>query len=264
MSDNVLATLTEQDELRQQIDDSRAALTEKLEMLEEKVADTVQMATASVTEATASVVETVHNATVSVSETVESVNAAVQGTVENVRHTVSDTVESVKGTFDLPQHVRKHPWAMLAGAVALGYVGGRYLLPTGVAKSPSGRPLGMNLQTAGPEAATYSVPESFASNKARSENGSVNHATSNGTTAHTSWFGQLADTFGPEIAKLEELAIGASLGLVRDLVSDAVPPALREQIVEVVDGFTEKLGGKCLPVPVVSPIGDDDAKSHEV
>ena len=48
MSENVLDIPTEQQLIRMQIDESRAALVDKIEMLEEKVAETVQSATESV------------------------------------------------------------------------------------------------------------------------------------------------------------------------------------------------------------------------
>ena len=259
MTDNVLTAPTEQDELRLQIEQSRVALTEKLEMLEEKVADTVQSATASVVEATASVVETVHNATASVSETVDSVNAAVQGTVENVRHTVSDTVESVRGTFDLHQQVRKHPWEMLAGAVALGYLGGRWLAPTAAPRLPVVRRSGSRLPIGRPPVAEAAGDIESEPGSGRSEEMFMDGPANSGAVTPLPWISFLTDTFGPEITKLKGLAIGTSLGMVRDLITDSAPPALRDQIVEVVNGFTEKLGGTCMPVPVVSA-----AKTGEV
>ncbi len=253
MIENVVDVPTEQAELRLQIDESRAALTEKLELLEEKVADTVQSATASVAEATATVVETVHNATASVSETVDSVNAAVQGTVESVRHTVADTVESVRGTFDFSHHVQNNPWAMLAGAVALGYVGGRFLSPDAksqtIQRLKSGRDFAQRDVAI---AAAYVPTTDSGTSIPQFDKPSNQESASDGAVVKSPWFHYLNDTFGSEIAKLQSLAIGVSLGLIRDAITDAAPPALRDQIVEVVDGFTEKLGGECLPVAVVA------------
>jgi hypothetical protein len=256
MSTDMLTPMSEQDEIRLQIDESRAALAEKLEMLEEKVAETVQNASSSVAEATASVVDTVNNATASVSETVANVNAAVQGTVENVRSSVSNTVESVRDTFDLPEQVRKYPWAMLAGAVVAGYAGGRYFQPE---PKPAYQPSGVDkfLSSSSSQPTTTDSIQNLRSEDSatpeystgtRGAGTSGNHITKLYDQPKTNY---LMDTFGSEIAKLRGLAIGVSLGLVRDMVSDSAPPAFKEQISEVFDGFTDKLGGERIRGPIL-------------
>jgi ElaB/YqjD/DUF883 family membrane-anchored ribosome-binding protein len=95
--------------IREQMLETRTALTEKLESLEEQV-------TAKVKDTTDSVVETV-----------ETVKDAVENTVHNVSDTVEKTVETVKDTFDMSRHFEEHPWVMLGGAVLVGYIGGRVL-----------------------------------------------------------------------------------------------------------------------------------------
>jgi ElaB/YqjD/DUF883 family membrane-anchored ribosome-binding protein len=92
--------------IRQQMAETRADLTEKLETLEGELADTVQ------------------NATGKVTETTESVRETVAETAETVRGSVHDTLASIKSTFDINRQVDQHPWLMFAGAVAAGYVGG--------------------------------------------------------------------------------------------------------------------------------------------
>jgi ElaB/YqjD/DUF883 family membrane-anchored ribosome-binding protein len=87
--------------IKQQMEETRSSLAEKLEALEEKVASTVQ----STTEA--------------VSGTVENVKEAVEDTID----TVSESVEHVKEAFDLGRQVQEHPWLMMGGAVVAGYVG---------------------------------------------------------------------------------------------------------------------------------------------
>src|SRR4051794_29513643 len=98
--------------IRQQMDETRTALTDKLELLEQQVVGTVQ------------------DATSAVAETVGTVKQAVQDTVQSVKETVHETVESVKETFDLKNQVERRPWMMVAGATALGFLGG-YLLGGG-------------------------------------------------------------------------------------------------------------------------------------
>ncbi len=60
-------------------------------------------------------------------DTVQGATTAVAETVENVKDAVHDTVETVKDTFNLHLQVKRHPWAMVAGAIALGWLAG-YLL----------------------------------------------------------------------------------------------------------------------------------------
>jgi ElaB/YqjD/DUF883 family membrane-anchored ribosome-binding protein len=81
--------------IQQQMEQTRASLSAKLEDLERKV------------------VETVHGAT-----------EAVHETVETVKETVHESVETVKETFDLRLQVERHPWAMVGAAAGLGFVSG--------------------------------------------------------------------------------------------------------------------------------------------
>jgi ElaB/YqjD/DUF883 family membrane-anchored ribosome-binding protein len=87
----------EPDVIRQQIEETRSALTDKLETLEAEVKGTVQSA---------------------------------RDTVDNVKETVHNAKESVKRTFDIPYQVDRHPFAMLglsfvSGVVAGALVGGQ-------------------------------------------------------------------------------------------------------------------------------------------
>ena len=91
--------------IRQQMDEIRSQLSDKLESLEHQVSDTVQSTGTAV------------NATVS----------AVQDTVETVTEAVRDAVHSVSNAFDIRRQVDRHPWLVLGGSVALGYLAFRFL-----------------------------------------------------------------------------------------------------------------------------------------
>jgi F0F1-type ATP synthase assembly protein I len=97
---------SETEVIRQQMEGTRTALSEKLEKLEAQVTEKVQSATESV----AGTVQTVTD------------------TVDKVSDTVGDTVEAVKNTFDLNYHAERHPWMLIGGAVVLGFVGSSLLL----------------------------------------------------------------------------------------------------------------------------------------
>jgi len=95
--------------IEQDMHETRQALTDKVAALEQQV------------------VGTIHEATTAVQDTVQSVKSAVEETVTNVKDTVSGSVASVKSTFDVPEHVRTHPWAGIGVAALAGAVTG-YLL----------------------------------------------------------------------------------------------------------------------------------------
>jgi len=80
------------------MEETRASLSDKLELLEQQVMDTV------------------HGA-----------KTAVHDTVADVKEAVHDTVDEVKETFDITHQMQKHPWAMLGGSVVLGFLGAKLL-----------------------------------------------------------------------------------------------------------------------------------------
>ena len=106
-----------EDEIREQMEDTRTSLTDKLETLEKQVANSVSDATTNVTDTVEAVKE-------SVQETVSSVKDSVQETISAVKESMHQGVTAVKDFFDIPSHVDHHPWAMMGGSVALGYVVG--------------------------------------------------------------------------------------------------------------------------------------------
>ncbi len=92
------------DEIRSEIDDTRSALTEKLEALESSVVGTVQSARDNVEE-----------------------------TIASVKESVQDTVSSVKETFDVPLQMQRRPWMFVGGSFAAGIVVGLMSRRTAVA-----------------------------------------------------------------------------------------------------------------------------------
>jgi len=130
------------EQLQNQMEQTKASLTEKLETLEGQVSETVQSTTAAV------------------SDTVE----AVKDTVASVKESVEGTVQSVAETFDLRLQVERHPWLMLGGAVALGCVAGAWSRsldrPVRHAAPPTPEPVSGNSKNAEP-AQTASASTSF-------------------------------------------------------------------------------------------------------
>ena len=96
--------------IRQQMEETKSQLSEKLVSLETQVTDTVQSTGTAV------------NATVE----------AVQVTVETVTGAVQDAVQSVSNAFDIRRQIEKHPLMAIGGAVVLGYLAVDFL--TGATK----------------------------------------------------------------------------------------------------------------------------------
>jgi hypothetical protein len=94
-------------EMRQGIDETRSAMADKLESLENRVIGTVQSA---------------------------------QETVQDSIQSAKDTVASVKRTFDINHQVQERPWTIVGGCFLAGLAAG-YLIHSGPprsAKSPHG------------------------------------------------------------------------------------------------------------------------------
>lgn len=208
--------------IRQQMDDTRTALTDKVELLEQRVVNTVQSASAAV------------------SETVESVQDIVHETVQTVKNSVQDTVDSVKDTFDLELQVDRRPWTTLAGATALGVLGG-YLLGGG--KARQAKATGTSSITARIEKAR-AVARNGARENHHSDTSHATKSTDGAVTQGPRVSDHLGDMFQAEISQLRGLAIGTLFGIVRDIVMKAVPEPIERQVADVINGITVKLGGQ--------------------
>jgi ElaB/YqjD/DUF883 family membrane-anchored ribosome-binding protein len=212
--------------IRHQMEDTRTALTEKLETLETQVVDTVQGATAAVTETVATIKDTVE-------ETVGAVKDTVQDTVAAVKDTVQGGVDTVKDWMDVRAHVDHHPWLMVGGATALGFCLGSML----------GKQSSMT-------AAMSQAAEPARGEAPRSPSARLHHHTNGGhkrrqeaSSTISSWLSDLA----PEINKLKGLALGTLLGAAREMIVQAVPQHMGEQLKEIVDNVTTKIGGEPIP-----------------
>src|SRR5262249_60517748 len=122
----------------------------------------------------------------------------------------------------------EHPWLMRAGAVGVGFVGGRLLLSaTSSTRTP--RP------TFAPATPTFGSGAGFAARE-------TTPAASVGP--RRSWWSFITDHYSEELNQLKGLAIATVGGVVRDALVSSVPPTLADRVREVVDGLTSKMGGK--------------------
>ena len=90
---------------RQDIEEIRASMTEKLELLEERVRDTLEETKTAVGDIVESVKGTVDETVDAVKETVDIAKSSVENIVENVKGTMDDTATMVKQSFDLQYQV---------------------------------------------------------------------------------------------------------------------------------------------------------------
>jgi len=117
------------EETRQDIEDKRASMSEKLELLEERVRDTLEETRSTVEGIVENVKETVDETVGAVKETVAGARSTVDNLVENVKGTMDETATLVKKSFDLNYQVEQHPWIMLGGSVLVGYLLGSWMSP---------------------------------------------------------------------------------------------------------------------------------------
>jgi ElaB/YqjD/DUF883 family membrane-anchored ribosome-binding protein len=205
--------------IRSQIEETRSSLTEKLETLENEVKETVVEAKAAVTE-----------------------------TVEAVKETVENTVEAVKDTFDLRRQVCQHPWAMLGGSMLCGFLVGSFLpRPRSSGGSMTWGRAERTSDRMGPTAGVETVRDMVRP----TESGSRPEPAPR--PSEPSLLSDLTDTFQSEIDELKGVAIGAALGLLRDVAVRSLPPTLAPRIREVIDRVTTKLGGEPVQGTILPP-----------
>jgi len=188
--------------IRDQMTETRTALTDKIDKLQEQVLGTVEGTTRTVT------------------QTVEAVQEAVQDTVGTVKDSVQETVDTVKNAFDLSEQMNKHPWLMLGGAVAVGYLGGRMLLG--------------HDYTALPPPSDGSAPR-----RPPSRTEAATAAVSSAATTTAGWLEELA---APLLKQAEQMALGVLAGVADDLVHSSAPEGMRGQLHEMVEKFASSVG----------------------
>lgn len=227
--------------IRDQMQETRTALTEKLEALESQVSSTVQ------------------NATSAVTDTVQAVKESVSDTVGSVKDTVEETVETVKDSvrdvFDLPGHVDRHPWVAMLGSVAAGYVAGRLLHGASGGVSETFR-------QAPPRYNAFKEPRPEPA-KGGTGIGNGAHREEREPSSEPGMLSGLADAFSGELDTLKDLGISAVAALVRDMVTQSVHGELGDRLRQWMNDVTEKMGAKPLTEPLLSREDQNDPAPAE-
>lgn len=221
--------------IRQEMSDTRTALTEKLEALEQKVSGTVTALT-----------ETVTTVKENVAETVSAVKDGVGETIHTVQESVGDAVQSVRDALDLTAQTERNPWMMFGGAVAVGVVAGMLLPAPRRSSGPSWVESARDtlFGSSIPHGSTASGPELSRGMASASAHVPHREERREPAPAGGSWLGSLGEMFGPEIDKVKGLALGMAMGAARDLILQSVPPQVGPQVGELVNNLTRKLGGE--------------------
>jgi ElaB/YqjD/DUF883 family membrane-anchored ribosome-binding protein len=101
-------------DIRQDIEGTRAAMTEKIEMVEERMQETMEGAR--------STVDSAMHGFKQIQETVEKAKSTADSIIESVKSTVDETIERAKYTSDLVAQVNQNPWIMFGTAALVGYI----------------------------------------------------------------------------------------------------------------------------------------------
>jgi hypothetical protein len=187
-----------------------------------------------------------------VGNTVESVKHAVEETVNQVKASVQDGVHAVGEALSIAHHVEKHPWPMMAGAVAVGFAGGYMLFARSENQraedkfrrlaSSQGRP---PEQQYGAFDSGGSRPQSMPLQNMPAPTRRASQSTM-GDMRQSSHSNAFMEWLRPASQQVQSLAIGATLAIVRDMISQAVPKPLEAQVHELADGLTSALGGQVI------------------
>src|SRR5262245_3154132 len=211
-----MAAEPEPEVIREDIEETRSALAEKLETLESQVRSTVE----------------------GVRETVEGAKEAVEETIENVSSTVQQT-------FDVNYQMQRRPWALMFGSVATGFLVG-YLVSRPRRYGSWEQPSYTGYGYGGTSSGATTRGERAASELRASQPDSTGYE-----PQRPSMVSKLYHQFEPELNQVKELAIGFVAGLARDMLKEAIP-ALGEQVQRVMDSATRKMGGEPVQGPVTA------------
>jgi iron-sulfur cluster repair protein YtfE (RIC family) len=102
-----------EDNLRQDIEDTRASMTEKIEMIENRVHETM--------DGTKSTIDNVMDNVKRVQGTVEHTKVTIDNVLETIKESMNEAIERAKYTADLIDQVHKNPWIMFGCAILTGY-----------------------------------------------------------------------------------------------------------------------------------------------
>lgn len=223
-----------EDDVKEQLEQTQASLTDKLERLQDKVIGTVEDATGAVSDTVEAIKETVQNTTSAVSETVGAVKDSVKDTVDTVKETVAQTVQggvdAAKDFLNVPRHVQRHPWAMVGGSFAAGFVLGRVFHP-----SDSGSSQQVTSET---ESTIMGQQKEHRPHNGKHREKPSHHASAGG------FLSTLFEQITPELKQLRGVALSMAAGLIRDSLVQSLPKQSQPEFTDIFDRIVGKLRGE--------------------
>jgi hypothetical protein len=175
--------------------------------------------------------------------TVHTAKAAIGGTAASVKHAAAATgnaikskVASARQTLSLTRQAQRHPWAIVGGAVAAGYLLHRLLTSrTRTEDSPLGR--APSLAKSPEPVDDVQLPGSML---AEASKPAESPAESNGSPNKSAG---LSSLFGPHLKPMQDMAVGVLMSVCRDAVTKPLAAEWREPLADAIDKITRQLGG---------------------
>jgi ElaB/YqjD/DUF883 family membrane-anchored ribosome-binding protein len=255
------------EETRQDIEDKRASMSEKLELLEERVRDTLEETRSAVEGIVENVKETVDETVGAVKETVEGARSTVDNLVENVKGTMDDTATMVKKSFDLNYQIEQRPWLMVGGAVLVGYFLGSWMYrgssyQRGYAEREYSSDDNNTLYTApiSDGASFDDLEESGDTQKNRDASNEYRASMKSASHAKPRPWSNFLGPFQEEWDALKGVALGTLMGTLRTMVRQNMP-TVAPKLEQAINSASAKLGAE----PIDFPSSQDqslDNKSH--
>jgi archaellum component FlaC len=103
-----------QSQVGKDIENTRAVMSEKIEMIEDRVNETM--------EGTKTTIDNVMHKVKDVQGTIEDAKSTVDNLLDTIKQTMEETMERVKSTASLIEQVDQNPWIMFGSAILTGYI----------------------------------------------------------------------------------------------------------------------------------------------
>jgi ElaB/YqjD/DUF883 family membrane-anchored ribosome-binding protein len=226
--------------IRHQMEEKRASLADKIDALENQVLEIVHETGDQVT----NIVQEVTSGVSDVVKTVETVVDDVKSTANTMTEGLEQTVESVKETFNVSEHIRQHPWLALGGAFVAGLAGGYLTGSSSERSSDRWSGSGGSRGWSEPSLSTFTPPAPAPAPRVEQEQ---EPARDQQPESDSTW-SVFGDAGKQALDLLKETAIGTLMGVLGQVVSNALPATLKSDASNILRDLTTKLGGRIVDV----------------
>jgi ElaB/YqjD/DUF883 family membrane-anchored ribosome-binding protein len=103
-----------ENDIKQNIEETRAAMNQKIEKIEGRVHETM--------EGTRSTLDNMVGGINRMKGTIEETKSVIDNSIDTIKQAVDETVERVRYTAEVIDQVKENPWIMFSSAVLVGYV----------------------------------------------------------------------------------------------------------------------------------------------